>query len=87
MKKMRIEGHGWTEWLEMTEENMDEIITDYYPLDVSVIPLWSDSWEEWVQPGEEFYWVDEDPIPAYFDAMEWIIEEVIQLRTDDFEDE
>lgn len=87
MKKMRIEGHGWVEWLEMTEENMDEVITDHYPLDVSVIPLWSDSWEEWVQPGEELYWVDEDPIPAYFDAMEWIIEEVIQLRTDDFEDE
>ena len=87
MKKMRIEGHGWTEWIEMTNENMDEVITDYCLLDTSTKPLWSNEWEEWIEPGKEFYWIDEDPLPACPDAMEWIIEEVIQLQTREFEDE
>ena len=87
MKKMKFEMFGETVIQEMTYENMDEVITDYYLSDTAIEPLWSTDWEEWVNPGEEFYWVDEDPIPAYPDAMEWIIEEVIQLETGDFEDE
>ena len=87
MVKMKFEMFGETIIQEMTYENMDEVITDYYLVDTATEPLWSNDWEEWIEPGEEFYWVDEDPVPAYPDAMEWIIEEVIQLETGDFEDE
>lgn len=87
MKKMRFEMFGETIIQEMTYENMDEIISDYYLADTAIERVWSNDWEEWIEPGEELYWVDEDPIPAYSDAMEWIIEEVIQLETGDFEDE
>ena len=68
----------------MTDENMDEVITDYYLSETATEPVWSNDWEEWIQPGEEFYWVDEDPIPAYSDAMEWIIEEVVDIKTRDY---
>lgn len=85
MKKMKFEMLGETMIQEMTYENMDEIISDHYLADTATERVWSNDWEEWIEPGEEFYWVDEDPIPAYPDAMEWIIEEVIQLETGDFE--
>ena len=84
MKKMKVEVFGRMEWLEMTDENMDEVITDYYLSETATEPVWSNDWEEWIQPGEEFYWVDEDPIPAYSDAMEWIIEEVVDIKTRDY---
>lgn len=88
MKKMKFEMFGETIIQEMTYENMDEVITDYYLASTATERVWSNDWEEWIEPGEELYWVDEGPIPAYPDAMEWIIEEVIQLETgDDFEDE
>ena len=87
MKKMKVEDHGRVEWLEMTEENMDEIITEHYLSDIALEPMWSNEWEEWTQPGEKFYWVEDDPMPSHHDAMEWIIEEVVQLRTGDPEDE
>ena len=87
MKKMRFEMFGETMIQEMTYENMDEIISDHYLADTATERVWSNDWEEWIEPGEELYWVDEAPIPAYPDAMEWIIEEVIQLETGDFEDE
>lgn len=87
MMKMKFEMFGETIIQEMTYENMDEVITDYYLLDTATERVWSNEWEEWIEPGEEFYWVDDEPVPAYPDAMEWIIEEVIQLETGDFEDE
>ena len=87
MVKMKFEMFGETIIQDMTYENMDEVITDYYLSDTATERVWSNDWEEWIEPGEEFYWVDEDPVPAYPDAMEWIIEEVIQLETGDFEDE
>ena len=87
MKKMKFEMLGEIMIQEMTYENMDEIIADYYLADTATERVWSNDWEEWIEPGEELYWVDEDPIPAYPDAIEWIIEEVIQLETGDFEDE
>ena len=87
MVKMKFEMFGETIIQEMTYENMDEVITDYYLSDTATERVWSNDWEEWIEPGEEFYWVDDEPVPAYPDAMEWIIEEVIQLETGDFEDE
>ena len=87
MKKMKFRMLGETEIQEMTYENMDEIISYYYLPETATERVWSSEWEEWIEPGEEFYWVDEDPMPAYPDAMEWIIEEVIQLEAGDFEDE
>ena len=87
MKKMRFEMFDWTVTQDMTYDNMDEVITDYYLSDTATERVWSNEWEEWIEPGEEFYWIDEDPMPAYHDVMEWIIEEVIQLETGDFEDE
>ena len=87
MVKMKFEMFGETIIQEMTYENMDEVITDYYLSDTATERVWSNEWEEWIEPGEEFYWVDDEPVPAYPDAMEWIIEEVIQLETGDFEDE
>ena len=87
MVKMKFEMFGETIIQEMTYENMDEVITDYYLSDTATERVWSNDWEEWIEPGEEFYWVDEDPVPVYPGAMEWIIEEVIQLDTGDFEDE
>ena len=54
MKKMKVEDHGWVEWLEMTEENMDEIITEHYLSDIALKPMWSNEWKEWTQPGEKF---------------------------------
>ena len=87
MKKMKFRMLGETEIQEMTYENMDEIISYYYLPETATERVWSNEWEEWIEPGEEFYWVDEDSMPAYDDAMEWIIEEVIQLETGDFEDE
>lgn len=87
MKKMKFEMFGDTIIQEMTYENMDEVITDYYLVDTATEPLWSNEWEERIETGEEFYLVDDEPVPAYPDAMEWIIEEVIELETGDFEDE
>lgn len=87
MVKMKFEMFGETIIQEMTYENMDEVITDYYLSDTATERVWSNEWEEWIEPGEEFYWVDDEPVPAYPDAMEWIVEEVIQLETGDFEDE
>lgn len=87
MVKMKFEMFGETIIQEMTYENMDEVIADYYLIDTATERVWSNEWEEWIEPGEEFYWVDDEPVPAYPDAMEWIIEEVIQLETGDFEDE
>ena len=87
MKKMKFRMLGETEIQEMTYENMDEIISYYYLPETATERVWSNEWEEWIELGEEFYWVDEDPMPAYDDAMEWIIEEVIQLETGDFEDD
>ena len=87
MMKMKFEMFGETIIQEMTYENMDEVITDYYLIDTATERVWSNEWEEWIEPGEEFYWVDDEPVPAYPDAMEWIIEEVIQLETGNFEDE
>ena len=87
MVKLKFEMFGETIIQEMTYENMDEVITDYYLSDTATERVWSNEWEEWIEPGEEFYWVDDEPVPAYPDAMEWIIEEVIQLETGDFEDE
>lgn len=88
MKKMKFKMIGETMIEEMTYENMDEIISNYYFPGTATERIWSNEWEEWIEPGEDFYWIDEDPMPAHHDVMEWIIEEVIQLETgDDFEDE
>lgn len=87
MKKMKFEMLNETRVEEMTYDNMHNIIEDEFDLEIASDDVKSDVWDGWIQQGMAFYWVEGDRVPATGDAMEWIIEEVMQLETGYFDNE
>lgn len=88
MKKMRVETfNGNYELQPMTYDNMHEVIAMEYDHEIATEVTWSDEFGEKIAQGMRFYWIDGDKIPADSEAMEWVIEECMNIPTGEFEDE
>ena len=88
MKKMKFEMMNEIIIQDMTFHNMQDLLENYYDMEIAAEPTKSEPFGEWIDEGTAFFWVEGDKIPAYRDCMEWVIEEVLNIDTsEDFEDE
>lgn len=73
---------------DMTFHNMQDLLENYYDMEIADDVMKSEPFGEWIGEGTAFFWVEGEKIPAYRDCMEWVIEEVLDIETSDyFEDE
>ena len=73
---------------DMAFHNMQDLLENYYDMEIASEPVKSEPFGEWIDEGAAFFWVEGDKIPAYRDCMEWVIEEFLNVETsDDFDDE
>ena len=88
MKKMKFEMMNEVIIQDMTFHNMQDLLENYYDMEIAAEPTKSEPFGEHIDEGTAFFWVDGDKVPAYRDCMEWVIEEVLDIETSDyFEDE
>ena len=88
MKKMKFEMLNEVFVQGMTFHNMQDLLENYYDMEIAAEPMKSEPFSEWIDEGTAFFWVEGDKVPAYRDCMEWVIEEVLNIETsEDFEEE
>ncbi|XJS09878.1 hypothetical protein ACF3NG_06945 [Aerococcaceae bacterium WGS1372] len=87
MKKMKFIDCGEVFVWDMTYDNMHEVLAFHYDYEVASERVWSEGFGEWIAQGMRYYWVDGERVPADYEAMEWAIEEALDLETGDFEEE
>ena len=83
MKKMKFEMMNEVIIQDMTFHNMQDLLENYYDMEVADEVMKSEPFGECIDEGTAFFWVEGDKIPAYRDCMEWVIEEVLQIETSD----
>ena len=88
MKKMKFEMMNEIIIQDMTFHNMQDLLENYYDMEIADDVMKSEPFGEWIDEGTAFFWVEGDKVPAYQDCMEWVIEEVLNVETSaDFDDE
>ena len=84
MKKMKFEMMNEVIIQDMTFHNMQDLLENYYDMEIADDAMKSEPFGEWIDEGTAFFWVEGDKIPAYRDCMEWVIEEVLDIETSDY---
>ena len=87
MKKMKFEMMNEIIIQDMTFHNMQDLLENYYDMEIADDVMKSEPFGEWIDEGIAFFWVEGDKIPAYRDCMEWVIEEVLDIETSDHFDD
>ena len=88
MKKMKFEMMNEIIIQDMTFHNMQDLLENYYDMEIAAEPTKSEPFGEHIDEGTAFFWVEGVKVPAYRDCMEWVIEEVLDIETaDEFEEE
>ena len=87
MKKMKFEMMNEIIIQDMTFHNMQDLLENYYDMEIADEPTKSEPFGEHIDEGTAFFWVEGDKVPAYRDCMEWVIEEVLQIETSDHFDD
>ena len=84
MKKMKFEMMNEVIIQDMTFHNMQDLLENYYDMEIADDVMKSEPFGERIDEGTAFFWVEGDKIPAYRDCMEWVIEEVLDIETSDY---